>query len=81
MRDLDSEQEQQPTATRCERDKTQLIRRTNERLEAYRTFRELGCAYCGYWYDWEKVPFDRCRYCDDSPCFHHGRCCPARFDH
>ena len=39
--------------------------------------RQDQCDICGgpAW-----VPFDYCCYCMTSPCYHHGRCCPARWN-
>ena len=45
-------------------------------FRAYKAFRDLGCEYCGKWFDGEIPPFRHCNYCLESPSFHHGRCCP-----
>ena len=34
------------------------------------------CEYCHSTFPPESLPFRSCWYCDDSPSFHHGRCCP-----
>ena len=33
------------------------------------------CSICG---EFARVPFRYCRFCGNSPSWHHGRCCPAR---
>ena len=48
----------------------------SQQSRAYKAFRDLGCEYCGKWFDGEIPPFRHCTYCLDSPSFHHGRCCP-----
>ena len=39
--------------------------------------RQDQCDICG---EYAYVPFPYCWYCNDSPCYHHGRCCPSRRD-
>jgi len=39
--------------------------------------RQDQCDICG---DYAGVPFARCWYCGEGPCYHHGRCCPSRRD-
>ena len=39
---------------------------------------DRGCVVCGRWYVGEPWPFrfPFCLYCEQSPSYHHGRCCP-----
>ena len=37
-----------------------------------------SCEICRQLYDGETLPFEHCRYCGDTPSYHHGRCCPRR---
>ena len=39
--------------------------------------RQDQCDVCR---EFAHVPFQSCWYCNDSPCYHHGRCCPSRRD-
>ena len=32
---------------------------------------------CDICHEFARVPFASCWYCSDSPCYHHGRCCPS----
>jgi len=36
------------------------------------------CEFCGRCYPGEQFPFPQCRFCGDSPSWHHGRCCLER---
>ena len=39
--------------------------------------RQDQCDVCR---EFANVPFQSCWYCNVSPCYHHGRCCPSRRD-
>ena len=38
---------------------------------------EAVCRVCGKTFKGEVLPFRDCRFCGESPCWHHGRCCAA----
>ena len=34
------------------------------------------CEFCGWWNPTTPFPFEHCKFCDATPSYHHGRCCP-----
>ena len=44
-------------------------------LRPSRNLRPATCEICGAC---APLPYPTCKFCDQSPCYHHGRCCPMR---
>jgi hypothetical protein len=61
----------------------EITREWDPRISAYELFvrneatsqSRSTCSVCLMYAD---VPFPRCKFCGEDPCFHHGRCCPER---